>query len=144
MGWVGLVGSKKVTDKFFRSNESSGQKTGSSSSLTSGSKIGDLVRAGVGRDGLDSPGHDKSSGVSSYNSEAGGVKGTMIDQAQVMTLIFDPLYLRYTRSSPDIPRYPQIEPPDLETYEIRGTLVILARGHFTRIGVKGGLIFDSY
>ena len=77
-----------------------GQKSGSSSSLTSGSKIGDLVRAGVGRDGLDSPGHDKSSGVSSYNSEAGGVKGTMIDQAQVITLIVDPLYLGYIRHIP--------------------------------------------
>merc|ERR1719394_17857 len=64
-----------------------GQKSGSASSLTSGSKIGDLVRAGVGRDGLDSPGHDKSSGVSSYNSEAGGVKSTMIDQAQMNQLL---------------------------------------------------------
>ena len=89
---LGWLGQKRSLINFFRSNESSGQKTGSSSSLTSGSKIGDLVRAGVGRDGLDSPGHDKSSGVSSYNSEAGGVKGTMIDQAQVITLIFDPLY----------------------------------------------------
>jgi hypothetical protein len=72
------------------SNESSinaGQKSGSASNLTSGSKIGDLVRAGVGRDGLDSPGHDKSSGVSSYNSEAGGVKSTMIDQAQMNQLL---------------------------------------------------------
>lgn len=72
-----------------------GQKSGSASSLTSGSKIGDLVRAGVGRDGLDSPGHDKSSGVSSYNSEAGGVKSTMIDQAQVWTLILNLLYFRH-------------------------------------------------
>ena len=118
-----------------------GQKSGSASSLTSGSKIGDLVRAGVGRDGLDSPGHDKSSGVSSYNSEAGGVKSTMIDQAQVWTLIRNPLYFRH------IPGHRLVSSrstPDLETYEIRGTLVILARGHFTRIGVKGGLIFDSY
>ena len=74
----------------FRSSQNdssitSGPKSDRSSSLTSGSKIGDLVRAGVGRDGLDSPGHDKSSGVSSYNSEAGGVKGTMISQEQVRT-----------------------------------------------------------
>lgn len=117
------------------------QKSGSASSLTSGSKIGDLVRAGVGRDGLDSPGHDKSSGVSSYNSEAGGVKSTMIDQAQVKTLIPNP----YTSDIYQvIAWYRRDQPPDLETYEIRGTLVILARGHFTRIGVKGGLIFDSY
>ena len=73
-----------------------GQKSGSASSLTSGSKIGDLVRAGVGRDGLDSPGHDKSSGVSSYNSEAGGVKSTMITQDQVIIICSsncDPLFL---------------------------------------------------
>lgn len=63
------------------------QRQEKSISQSNSSKIGDLVRAGVGRDGLDSPGHDKSSGVSSYNSEAGGVKGPTIDTAQMNQLL---------------------------------------------------------
>ena len=45
-------------------------------------KIGELVKAGVGRDGVVSPGQEKSSGVSSYNSEAGG-GFSRLDQGQV-------------------------------------------------------------
>merc|ERR1711953_786085 len=52
------------------------------------SKIGELVKAGINRDGLvDSPGQEKSSGVSSYNSEAGSAPVSRFDQAQMNQIL---------------------------------------------------------
>jgi len=55
---------KNLDENIDAENFRDGQKTDSSKE-----RLGELIKSGIGRDGVDSPAHEKSSGISSYNSD---------------------------------------------------------------------------